>query len=163
MHEHEFIESREEMETFLREEELGYLGLADSDGRPYVVPLNYSYHDGKVLFHCALEGRKLDCIRANPNVSFTVARQAESVRPHAQGGDCHIDSDSVICTGTARIIDDLDERATTLNAFNRAFRPKAEDIPAEQVEGCGVVEITLTQMTGRRERECKRTLWRYRF
>ena len=163
MHEHEFIESREEMETFLREEELGYLGLTDQDGRPYVVPLNYSYHDGKVLFHCAREGRKLDCIRANPNVCFTVGRQAGALRRHAVGEVCHMDSDSVICTGTARIIDDLDERAAALNAFNRAFRPEAEDIPAEQVEGCGVVEITISEMTGRRERERKRTLWQYRF
>ena len=132
MHEHEFIESREEMETFLREEELGYLGLTDQDGRPYVVPLNYSYHDGKVLFHCAREGRKLDCIRANPNVCFTVGRQAGALRRHAVGEVCHMDSDSV-------------------------------DIPAEQVEGCGVVEITISEMTGRRERERKRTLWQYRF
>jgi len=127
------------------------------------VPLNYSYHCGTILFHCALEGKKLDCIRANPNVSFCVGTQAESVRPHAQGGPCHIDSESVICFGTARIIDDLDERADALNRFNRAYRPNANDVPADEVAGCGVVEITLTEMTGRRERECERTLWRWRF
>ncbi|HUV39564.1 MAG TPA: pyridoxamine 5'-phosphate oxidase family protein [Planctomycetota bacterium] len=160
---HEFIESREEMEKVLAGSELGFLGLVDGDGC-YVVPMNYSYHgDGRILFHCALEGKKLDCIRAHPNVSFTVARQAESVRPHAQDDTCHIDSDSVICTGVARIIEDLDERAEALNRFNRAYRPKADDVPADQVKNCGVVEITLTEMTGRRERERKRTLWRWRF
>ena len=163
MHEHEFVESRTEMEAFLQEEELGYLGLVDEEGKPYVVPLNYSYHDGRILFHCALEGKKLDCIRANPNVSFTVSRQAGEVRRHAAGGACHIDSDSVICTGTARVIEDLDERAEALNRFNRAFRPNADDIPMKQVKGCGVVEITVSEMTGRRERERKRTLWRYAF
>ena len=34
-----FIDSRDEMEQILREEEVGYLGLAD-EGQPYVVPLN---------------------------------------------------------------------------------------------------------------------------
>jgi nitroimidazol reductase NimA-like FMN-containing flavoprotein (pyridoxamine 5'-phosphate oxidase superfamily) len=41
MEEQGFIESREEMEEFLREEEIGYLGVS-LEGRPYVVPLNYS-------------------------------------------------------------------------------------------------------------------------
>ncbi len=161
--EHEFIESRDEMEAFLDQEVLGYLGLVDEEGKPYVVPLNYSYRDGRILFHCALEGKKLDCIRANPNVCFAVATQLGQLRRHAVGGVCHVDSDSVICTGTARIIEDLDERASALNELNRSFRPDADDIPAEQVMKCGVVEITVSEMTGRRERERKRTLWRYTF
>ena len=36
MEEQEFIESREEMEKLLREEDTGYLGLS-LDGQPYVV------------------------------------------------------------------------------------------------------------------------------
>jgi len=38
----EFLETRREMEALLREETIGYLGLA-MDGAPYVVPLNYAY------------------------------------------------------------------------------------------------------------------------
>ena len=149
-----------EMERILREETWGCLGLC-RDGKPYVVPVNYAYVDGKILFHGALEGQKLDCIRANPQVCFTAARQSGTVRDHAGGPPCHLDSDSVICCGTARIIEDLDERAKVLNAFNRAFRPGAPDLPAERVRGCSAVEITVTEMTGRREREGKRTLWRH--
>ena len=161
--EHEFIESLDEMETFLDENQLGNLGLVDGE-RPYVVPLNYSYHGGgRILFHCALEGKKLDLIRRNPNVSFTVAKQYEAVRPHGPGDECHVDSDSVMCFGTARIIDDPGERATKLNEFNRFYRPNADDIAAEYVAGCGVVEITIREMTGRHERERERTLWRWRF
>ncbi len=48
MEEQDFSESRNEMEKFLREEEIGYLGLS-GDGKPYVVPLNYSYTDGKIM------------------------------------------------------------------------------------------------------------------
>jgi len=158
----EFIESRQEMEAILRAETLGYLGLASDDG-PYVVPLNYSYIQGKVLFHCALTGKKLDHLKKNPNVCFTVARQPGEVRRHAEGSPCHVDSDSVICVGTARIIDDLTERKEALDAFNRGFRPDAEGISPESVAKCGAVVITITEMTGRREREQKRTYWRHRF
>ena len=128
--EHEFIESRDEMEAFLHEEVVGCLGL---------------------------------CIRANPNVCFTVARQSGELRQHVVGCTCEVDSDSVICTGTARIIEDVEERAAALNAFNRWFQPDADDIPVQRALKCAVVEITVSEMTGRREREQERALWRYTF
>jgi hypothetical protein len=157
----DFINSRAEMEQFLNEEVLGYLGLC-SDGQPYVVPLNYAYVDGKIIFHCALEGKKLDDIRRNPRVSFAISRQTGEVRDHT-GAPCHLDSDSVICFGLARLVEDFNERAAVLNAFNRHYRPEAADLATERVQGCMAVEITVTEMTGRQERSRKRTYWRYRF
>ena len=162
MDEPAFIDSREEMEQILREEVIGYLGLA-GDGQPYVVPLNFAYGAGKILFHCALAGQKLDAIRRNPRVCFTVGRQTGEVRDHADVPPCHVDSDSVICYGWARLLDDLAERATALNAFNRRFRPDAPDLPRERVEGCLAVEITIDEMTGRQERDRRRTYWRFTF
>jgi len=156
-----FIDSREEMEQILREEVLGYLGLV-GDEQPYVVPLNYAYAAGKILFHCALTGQKLDAIRRNPHVCFTVGRQKGEMRDHT-GAPCHVDSDSVICYGRARLLDDLTERAAALNAFNRRYRPEAPDLPLERVAQCMAVEITLAAMTGRQERDRHRTYWRAAF
>lgn len=158
----EFLDTREEMEALLCEETIGYLGLA-MDGAPYVVPLNYSYEDGAILFHCAMTGKKLDYLKANPRVCFTVGRQLGPVRRHAEGDVCHVDSDSVICYGEARIIEDATERQGALNAFNRFYQPNAKDISLEAVSNCCAVEIRVTEMTGRRERERKRTYWKYRF
>jgi uncharacterized protein len=157
----EFVQSRVEMEEVLRREAWGCLGVCTADGHPYVVPINYAYVDGKVLFHCALEGKKLDCIRANPGVCFTVARQPGAVREHPGGAPCHVDNDSVICYGEARIVVDLQERVEVLNRFNRVFRPEAKDLSLERAAGCAAVEISIREMTGRRERDGQRTMWRY--
>jgi nitroimidazol reductase NimA-like FMN-containing flavoprotein (pyridoxamine 5'-phosphate oxidase superfamily) len=159
---HEFIDDLTAMEEILRQETVGWLGLYGDDG-PYVVPLNYAYAGGRILFHCALEGRKLDCIRARPDVCFAVGRQSGGLRRHAEGELCHLDSDSVICYGRARILGELAERTAALNAFQRAFRPDAPPIPDKQVQGCGAVEIVIREMTGRRERARQRTLWRHLF
>ena len=158
----EFIESREEMERILREETIGYLGLS-MNGRPYVVPLNYGYVEGRILFHCALTGKKLDYLKANPQVCLSVGRQSGQVRRHAEGDPCHVDSESVICYGRARIIEDLEERKRALDTFNRCFQPDAEGITLKAAEKCCAVEIKITEMTGRREREGERTHWRYVF
>ena len=155
-----FIESKTEMEELLRQELWGNLGVCTADGHPYVVPMNHAYVGGKLLFHCALDGKKLDCIRANPTVCYTVARRKARCRTIA-GSPCHINNDSVICLGEARIVEDLKERGEVLNRFNRRFRPDAKDVAPERVTGCAVIEVTIREMTGRREKDQKRTLWRY--
>ncbi len=93
--------SRQQMEAILKDEVIGYLGLAQNE-QPYVVPLNYAYLDGKILFHCALEGKKLDYLRPNPQVCFTVGRQDGVIRRHSDTDLCHPDTDSVICYGLDR-------------------------------------------------------------
>ena len=162
MGEREFVVSREEMEAILGEETIGYLGLCANEG-PYVVPLNYAYADGKIVFHCGLAGKKLDVLKANSRVCFTVGRQAGEVRRHAEGNPCHLDSDSVICYGTARAIEDVEERKAALDSFNLSFQPEAEEISLEAATKCCAVEIAVEEMTGRRERDKKRTYYRYRF
>jgi nitroimidazol reductase NimA-like FMN-containing flavoprotein (pyridoxamine 5'-phosphate oxidase superfamily) len=158
----QFNESREEMEKILREETLGYLGLS-MDGMPYVVPLNYGYVEGKILFHCALTGKKLEYLRANPQVCFTVGRQAGKIVRHPQGARCHVKNDSVICYGKARIVEDVEERREILNMFNHCLQPDAEEITLAAAAKCYAVEITITEMTGRQQREKTHTYWRYRF
>ena len=160
----EFIESREEMERILRQETIGYLGLSN-DGDVYVVPLNYGYVDGRILFHCSLTGKKLDYIRANPRACFSVGRQSGAIQRHGEGNPCHVDSESVLCYGTARIVEDLQERQAVLNAFNYCFRPDAKEITLEAAKGCAAVEIRISEMTGRRERQenKERTYWRWSF
>jgi len=74
-----------------------------------------------------------------------------------------VDSDSVICFGRARILEDISERTAALNAFQRAFQPEAPPISQDRVKGCGAVEIAIREMTGRRERSRQRTLWRHVF
>ena len=157
-----FIESREEMERILREETMGYLGLS-MDGLPYVVPLNYGYVEGKILFHCALTGKKLDYLKANPQVCFTVGRQYGKVVRHPQGALCHVDHDSVICYGVARIVENLEERRKVLDTFNHCLQPDAEEITLEAASKCCAVEIKITKMTGRQQQGLKRIYWRYSF
>lgn len=157
-----FKESLGEMESILREEKVGYLGLS-KDGEPYVVPLNYGYVEGRILFHGALKGKKLDYLKANPQVCFTVGRQSGQVVRHPQGALCPIDTDSVVCYGIARIVESVEERREILNALNHCLEPGAPEITLESASRCCAVEIKITEMTGRQQRGLKHTYWRYTF
>jgi nitroimidazol reductase NimA-like FMN-containing flavoprotein (pyridoxamine 5'-phosphate oxidase superfamily) len=157
-----FIESRKEMEEILRGQTLGFLGLA-AGGEPYVVPLTYAYCGGRIIFHCALTGKKLDFLRANPQVCFAVGSQSGGIIRHPEGAVCRADHDSVICRGEARIVEDPERRRRLLDEFNRALEPDAEAITPEAAAKCGTVEIRITEMTGRRWRRGTREYWVWRF
>jgi nitroimidazol reductase NimA-like FMN-containing flavoprotein (pyridoxamine 5'-phosphate oxidase superfamily) len=158
----EYIESRAEMEKLLTEERLGYLGMSMKDV-PYVLPITYGYKNGRIIFHGSMAGKKLDYLRSNSKVCFTVCRQYGKFVPHPQGAACHANSDSVVCYGVARIIEDLEERCRTLAIFNHCLQADARDLTREEVKNCVAVEIRITEMTGREERDSKCTYREYRF
>jgi len=159
---HPFVESREQIEALLRADSLGFLGLSVDDV-PYVVPLSYAYLDGKIIFHCALEGKKLDMLKSNPRVCFTIGQQDGETTRHPRGAQCSADDYSVICYGTARIVEDIEERWRLLNVFHRSFNPGAEEITIDDAAKCYAVEIEIDEMTGKQRKGGKNSYWRYCF
>ena len=70
---------QEEAEAMLRQGTSGVLSLLGDGGYPYGVPLSYVYHNGKLYFHCAKAGHKLDAIRREGKCSFCVIDQDQVV------------------------------------------------------------------------------------
>jgi uncharacterized protein len=67
----------EQTVEILQNGEYGVLSTVSLDGQPYGVPVSYAYADGRLCFHCALEGHKLDNLASNPRVSFCVVGDTE--------------------------------------------------------------------------------------
>ena len=65
----------EEMRALLLGSSFGHLGCA-RDGRPYVVPMNYSY-EGGALYFFTTEGMKTEFLEANPEVCFQVEQVSD--------------------------------------------------------------------------------------
>ena len=62
--------SNEEARALLGECRIGRLGCVD-DGGPYVVPVNYVFHDDSIYVH-SLPGRKIKALRENPRACLQV-------------------------------------------------------------------------------------------
>ena len=72
--------SKEESIAILEKATAGTLALLGDDDYPYAVPISYVYHEGKLYFHSALAGHKVDAIRKCENASFCVIEQ-DDVQP----------------------------------------------------------------------------------
>ncbi len=147
----QWITDRAEMEAILRECDVGSLATVCSDGSPYVVTVNYVYHEGRIYFHCALTGKKLDNIAHDERVCFEVHVMERIVRaPRAI--DFGTRYRSVIVHGRARQLDDPTARLEALMLLTTRY---AEDHPFEspterQVAATMVVEIEIDNMAGKR-------------
>ena len=64
----------EECRELLKTQVRGVLSLLGADGYPYGLPIDYWYNeaDGKLYFHGAKEGHKIDAIRACDKASFCI-------------------------------------------------------------------------------------------
>ena len=45
--------------------------MIDEDGEAYAVPVSMARLENKLYFHCALTGKKIDCLRKHPKVYIT--------------------------------------------------------------------------------------------
>ena len=99
--------SKEECEEILFRGTSGVLAVSGDDGYPYAVPLSYLYENGKIFFHCAKTGHKLDSIHRNEKASFCVIDQDQIV-PEEYTTYFR----SVIVFGRIRVMEEDDARRT---------------------------------------------------
>ena len=100
--------SREEINEVLKKETRGVLSVLGDNGYPYGVPLNHYYDEetGKLYFHGANFGHRVDAIKRDPRVSYCVFGQE-----FQKEGDWAKYVKSVIVFGKAELIEDQNEIA----------------------------------------------------
>lgn len=140
--------STEETVNILERRTAGVLGVTGDDGYPYTVPVSYVYKDGKLFFHCAKEGHKIDGIGRNDKVSFCVIDQDDIVQ---KTFTTHFAS--VIVFGRARILTEDDERRAALRCliekYSPDYREEGEQVIDDTWNRVCVVEIKIEHMTGK--------------
>ncbi len=145
-----WIEDEKEIEGILGRAQVGRLGLADGD-EPYVVPLNFVYDDGRIIFHSGIEGRKLDILKKNPKVCFEVD-ELDKVAINVEA-PCFSTTHyhSVIIAGTANSIEDHAEKAAAVDLLMKKYAPgkKYDEIPEFAFAIVTVWEINIDKMTAK--------------
>jgi nitroimidazol reductase NimA-like FMN-containing flavoprotein (pyridoxamine 5'-phosphate oxidase superfamily) len=145
------------MERILSSSTIGRMATIDDQGYPYITPVNFVFHEGKVYFHCAPKGEKLDNLARNPRVCFEVdiplAYLEVGFNEEKNPCNTHQLYHSVIIRGTARVVEEPDMKAAALNALvakhegNTDFPPVTPESPPFKI--CAVIEITPERMTGK--------------
>ena len=127
------------------------LGLA-ADNMPYVVPMNYGYtlEDGKLVFylHSAVKGNKLDMIRSNPNVYFSMDCDHvsfEGEKPCQYG----LAYAAVMGRGTAVIVEDVEEKKKAMTLLMKTQTGKDFSFEDRLVSIVAVIRVDVKEYTAK--------------
>lgn len=133
--------------AILRESPWGLLSMIDPSGLPYGVPLNYCMIGDDIYIHCATEGRKIDCLTANPEVSFCVVADASFIPDQFTSR-----YRSIIATGRAQQVEGEEKRAglvAIVEKYSAPYMEKGAEIIERMFDVTLVYKIVVDQITGK--------------
>lgn len=139
--------TQKETEEILINGKTAILGLSGDEDYPYTVPVNYVYDNGKIYFHCAKEGHKIDAIKRNNRVSACVIDK-DDVCPEKLTTLFK----SVIAFGRARILENEDEIYSSAERLALKYNSDKDFADKEIEKYFNVlccVEIDIEHMTGK--------------
>ncbi len=137
---------------FLKENSDGHLGTKNPDGSPYITPINYAYEDGKFILHCAMQGQKVENMKANDKVCFEVSKRYDLIRSGKPCSAWETFYKSVICFGKAVFVEDIEEKGRLLTIFTKWFTGEEREftLSPEAVKRTCVIVIEVEHMTGKK-------------
>lgn len=134
--------------AILRRGTSGVLALAGDGGYPYAVPMSYAYDGdaaiaedaataqdeasvlGRLVFHSAEVGHKVDAIRRDGRASFCVIDRDDVV---PEKFTTHFRS--AIAFGRVRVLDDPAEKRAAIELLSRRYAPDASsEAESEEIE-----------------------------
>lgn len=139
--------SKRECITILQNAPRGVLAVCGEDGYPYAFPMDYIYLDGKLFFHCAREGHKIDAIIANNHASFCVMNEG-----FRKEGHWALNISSIVLFGKVRIIKNQKENIETARKIAIKYYPTAEAAEEEVKKAADkvqILEFSIDHMTGK--------------
>ncbi len=141
--------SKEECIEVLKSETRGVLSIMGEDGYPYGIPLNHWYcpEDGKLYFHGAKEGKKIDSIKLNDKASYCVFDKG-----YRKEGEWALNVKSVIVFGRIQPVTDEDKARQICTGLTGKFTDDKDYLERELKNSFSRVqclELIPEHMTGK--------------
>ena len=123
------------------------LGLCEGT-QPYVVPLNFAYHEGSLYFHSRRTGKKLDILRTNRSVcvEFDLPGTFEDNENPCRAG---FEYSSVIGFGTASFVEGSEEKNRALALITEKYTGRSHTFSQDEIDTVAVVKIEFSELTGK--------------
>ena len=122
-----------------------------AEGRPYLVPLNfgYAYEGGQFefYFHSALQGRKLDLLRQNPQVCFELDCGHQLQEAGEACGYSYF-YESIVGAGRLEPVEDPAEKREALGCIMAHYTGRADwAFPQQALQQVLVLRLEVSQLS----------------
>uniref|UniRef100_A0A7C4Q4L6 Pyridoxamine 5'-phosphate oxidase family protein n=1 Tax=Bellilinea caldifistulae TaxID=360411 RepID=A0A7C4Q4L6_9CHLR len=137
----------QEMAAVLERRTNGVLACLGDEGYPYAVPLSFVFFNGKIYFHSAKVGHKVEAITKYPKVSFAVIDEDRVLSEKFT--TCFR---SVIAFGKARIVEGNEYRQALAALVEKYAADQPEEAKRNEINQCAqavIIGIEIEHMTGK--------------
>lgn len=127
-----------------------YVGMADENGVPYVVPFNFGFRDEVIYLHSAKTGKKMDILRANNRVCVVFSTD-HALRYQSETVACSYGMKyrSVQVTGHIEFIENFEEKITVLNIFMKKYSGREFTFNSPSIHEVAIYKVIPEKITGR--------------
>lgn len=121
-----------------------HVAMVDPQGKPYLLPMNFGFRDGVIYLHGAQHGKKIDCLKNNPEVCINFSIDHELRYQHEDVACSYsMKYRSVLAYGKVEFIEDPEEKTAALDIImsqytGRPFRynpPSIKEVCCFRVAG----------------------------
>ena len=130
----------------------GVLAVHGDDDYPYTVPLSYVHDGGKLYFHAAVKGHKLEALGRSDKASFCVIA-ADDIVP----SEFTTRFRSAVAFGRARVVTDDDEKRHGLMRLAEKYSPDFLGQAGAEIDGDWerviVIALDIEHLTGKASME----------
>ena len=144
------ISDKAEMESIINDCSICFVGIADGEQQPYVVPMNFGYYEDEIILHSGPLGKHLDLLAKNNRVCITFCTEGKLVYQHVDVACSYrMDAKSVICNGEVSFVEDLTEKETLLNRFMKKYTDRYFSYSQPALKNVKVWRVKVTEMTAK--------------
>jgi uncharacterized protein len=142
---------QEEIESIIGKCDACYLGMVTDDFSPYVIPMNFGYHEGILYLHAGPGGKKFDIMEKNSSACAAFSTDHE-LRGRHENVACSyfMKYRSVLLHGKIEMIGDYDEKVKALNIIMKKYTGKDDfSYNAPAVNNVQAFKLVVVKAEGR--------------
>jgi uncharacterized protein len=127
--------------------EVCYVGMVDPENRPYVLPFNFGYENNIIYLHSAVEGRKMEVLKNNPNVCVAFSTDHQLFKRHEPVACSYgMRYRSVLAFGRIEFITEYDDKVDALNVVMRKYAGRDFEYNAPAINNVATYKVIVEKI-----------------
>lgn len=143
-------EDLDKIEKILEKCDCCYVGMADENNQPYVVPFNFGFKNNCIYLHSGQNGKKMDILRNNNKVCVSFSTDHQVACQHADVACSYLlKYRSVQAFGRVEFIEDLNEKAEALNIIMQKYTARDFNYGIPSLKEVATYKVVVDKIYGK--------------
>ena len=144
------IPEKKELVEIIQRCQWCHLAMVDSEGKPYVIPMNFGFDGDTIYLHGSKYGKKAEILKHHPEVCINFSTD-HLLRYQNEEVACSwsMKYRSVLCFGTAELITDTDEKIASFHIVMAHYTKGEFNFNPPSIREVRVWKVKVAKIEGR--------------